>query len=98
MLARGALGGDERLVLTSLRDGDLGGDVRQPARAIGARRDEIVRPRTDAARVATVAPLNGACVGVLRLELIELRRRRVSLSDRERDRIRPDAEIRERRR
>ena len=97
MLPRRAFGGHERVVVTRLGQRRLGGYEREPAGEIGARREQILRARADAAGVAAVAPLNGVAIGLLRLELVETRRRRVALPDRERDRVRPHAEIQIRR-
>ena len=93
VLARRAFGGDERLVIAGLGERRLGRDQREAAGEIRARRQQILRPRADAARVAAVAPLDRVAIGVLRLERVESGRRRVSLADGDRQSVGAHAEV-----
>jgi hypothetical protein len=96
VLPRGAFCGDQRLVVARLRDRRLRGHERERAGEVGPRREQVLRARADAARVAAVAPLDRVPIGVLRLERSRGASRRVPLADRERDRlgVMPEIEVR----
>src|SRR5688572_2743106 len=98
MLARRALGGDQRLVVAGSGQRRLRRHERERAGEVRARREQVLRSSADAAGIAAVAPLDRIAIRLLRLEVVEARRGCMALTDRERDRIRADTQIEIRRR